>query len=44
MYSIPTFAGQSGAALLCLEGNQTRIVGIHTNGGRTVNLGLRLSN
>lgn len=42
-YDISTNTGQSGAALLCLNGYETRIVGIHTNGGKTVNLGLRLS-
>ena len=43
MYSIPTNTGQSGAALLLMKGYETKIVGIHTNGGKTINLGLRLS-
>ena len=43
MYHIPTNAGQSGAAILALNGYGTRIVGVHTNGGKSVNLGIKLT-
>lgn len=44
VYSISTDSGQSGAALLYSKGYESKVIGLHTNGGKSLNLGLRLTN